>query len=298
MKIFIAGATGFLGQGFIEAALEAGHQVRTLVRWRSWNKIKEREGVENFQYHSPSAGRFHQGLQGCGAAVNLAGIIREFPGRKTTFQRAHIDFTRILVEAMSEAGVNRYLHMSALGVDSGLNIGYNTSKTEAENIVRESKLDWTIFRPSLIFGPGDRFAVEFAGWMRKGLPIPVIGKGDYRLMPLSRADLCRGMVKLLDDERSLGKTYNIGGPQKLTYIDILRIIEKAAGRRMRLLKSPAGLVIMASRVLGRFPWFPATADMVKQLLKESVTDETDFWEDTGIEPQTLEEALPGYIEAI
>ncbi len=295
MKFLVAGATGFLGQGFTEAALSAGHNVRTLIRWRSWKKAVEREGVENFQYHSPNVGRFRQGLEGCDAAVNVAGIIREFPGKKTTFQRVHIEFTRILVEAMKEAGVKRYFHMSALGVDSGLQIGYNTSKLAAENIVRESGLDWTIFRPSLIFGPGDRFAVEFAGWIHKGLPIPVIGKGDYRLTPLSRSDLCRGMVKLAEDAKSFGKTYNIGGPQKLSYLEILRIIEKAAGRKMRLAKTPAGLVMLGAKILGRFHWFPATADMVKQLLKESVTDETDFWEDTEITPQTLEAALSEYM---
>lgn len=284
-----------MGHGTVGALTEAGHEVRCMVRRKSLGKAPEGEGVEKFVVDFVNAGRLAQGMEGCEAVFNLAGIIRDFPDEGTTFRKVHIDFTRQLIDACEAAGVKRYLHMSALGVDSGLKVGYNTSKLAAENIVRESGLEWTIFRPSLIFGPGDRFAVEFAGWMRRGRPIPVIGRGDYRLMPVGRTDLCRGMVKLISNENSIGKTYNIGGPERLSYIDILRIIEKSSGAKMRLVKLSAFLIESAAAVMGGFRWFPASKDMIRMLLKESITEEADFWRDTGIQARKLADALPEYL---
>jgi NADH dehydrogenase len=149
----------------------------------------------------------------------------------------------------------------------------------------------------LIFGPGDRFALEFASWMQKRLPIPLIGKGDYQLMPVGRTDLCRGMVKLLFDAKSSNRIYQIGGPQKLSYLETLKIIEKSSGAKMRLMKIPAALILFASAILGRFKWFPVTKDMVRMLLKGSVTEQNDFWSETGIKPASLSEALPEYLLA-
>jgi len=296
MKVFVVGSTGFLGHGTVDALLQAGHEVRCLARALSVNKIPHRDEVEHFLVDFANSGRLAQGIEGCDAVFNLAGIIREFPKRRTTFKKVHIDYTRNLVEACAKAGVKRYMHMSALGVDTGLEIGYNTSKMAAEKIVRESALDWTIFRPSLIFGPGDRFAVEFAGWIQKHIPVPVIGKGDYRLMPVGRTDLCDGMVKLLGQINSYGKIYNIGGPEKLTYIEILDILEKHVRTKKIMIKLPAGLIMFVAGIMGRFQFFPASKDMIKQLLKESVTDDASFWQDTGIIPRTLNESLADYVK--
>ena len=295
MKAFVTGSTGFLGQGTVNALLESGHQVRCMIRIKSRSKAPESENIEKFIVDYMNSGRLAQGVKGCGAVFNLTGIIREFSKDNTTFQAVHVDFTRDLIEACKIAGVKRYMHMSALGVDSGLDVGYNTSKLAAEKLVRESGLDWTIFRPSLIFGPGDRFAVEFAGWMKTKRPIPVIGKGDYRLMPVSRTDLCRGMVKLIDYKDSIGQIYNIGGPQTLSYMEILGIIENAASAKKFVIKMPSRLIMFIAGIMGRFKSFPATKDMIKMLLKESMTDDTKFWEHTGIKPEKLEDGLPDYL---
>jgi NADH dehydrogenase len=266
-----------------------------MVRGNGKRRILENEHVEKFVVSGTNVGRFVQGMEGCEAVFNLVGIIREFPSKGVTFYKAHQLFTRILLDACKQAGIKRYLHMSVNSVDSDLKIGYNTSKLEAEDLVRDSGLNWTIFRPSIIFGPGDRFAEEFARWIKKGWPIPLIGKGYYRLSPVARTDLCRGMVKLVNDEASYGKTYHIGGPEKLNYIEILKIIEGVSGRKMRLIKLPRNLILMVAGLLGRFPWFPASKDMVKQLLYENVVDSDDFWKKTGISPKNFGEDIIEYV---
>jgi NADH dehydrogenase len=289
MKLFITGGNGFLGQGIASAGISAGYQARCMVRRDRTKPIVE--GAERFVVDYANVGRLAQGMQGCSAVFNAVGIIREFPAKGATFQKAHIDFTRDLISACKEASIRRYLHISVLGVDSDLKIPYNTTKLESERMVRESGLDWTIFRPSLIFGPGDRFAVEFAEWIKKELPIPLIGSGKYLLSPVSRQDLCRGMINLIEDKRSIGKTYHIGGPEILSYFDILKIIEKTAGKRMRLLRLPSALLIAIASLLGRFACFPATADMIRQLIKGNYTSDREFWKDTGITPIKFEEGI-------
>ena len=296
MRAFVTGGNGFLGQGITAALLDAGYKVRSQVRGNIKPIFGEDRGVQRFTTNEMLTGRFAQGMQDCDIVFNLVGIIREFPGRDVTFDKAHPEFTRLLIKACKDAGVKRYIHMSVLAVDSGLKIKYNTSKLESEAMVRESGLDWTIVRPSLIFGPGDRFAVEFAGWMKRGVPIPLIDKGDYRLTPVSRNDVCRGMVKIIDNEATVGKIYEIGGPAVHTYLEILQVIETAAGRKARLLKIPAPIIIAAAKIFGRFAWFPATADMMKQLISESVTKDSEFWEVTGIEPKRLADELDDYIQ--
>jgi NADH dehydrogenase len=289
MKLFITGGNGFLGQGLAVAGISAGYQARCMVRRDRKKPITQ--GAERFVVDYANSGRLAQGMQGCSAVLNAVGIIREFPSKGITFRKAHIDFTRDLISACKEAGVKRYLHISVLGVDSELKVPYNTTKLASEQLVRESGLDWTIFRPSLIFGPGDRFAVEFAGWIKKGLPIPLIGDGKYLLSPVSRADLCRGMVKFIEDQHSYNKTYSIGGPEILSYVEILKIIEKTAGRKMRPLKIPSGLLIAVASIFGRYKSFPASADMIKQLIKGNYTDNPEFWNDTGIEPMNFEQGI-------
>ena len=296
MKAFVTGSTGFLGQGTVQALTEAGHQVRCMIRIKSRASTPAGDNIEKFIVDYMNTGRLMQAVKDCDIVFNHTGIIREFPQKNITFQAVHVDFTRDLIEACKAMGVKRYMHMSALGVDSGLDTGYYNSKLEAEKIVRESGLDWTIYRPSVIFGRGDKFAYEFAGWMKSKRPIPVIGKGDYRLMPVSRADLCKGMVKLIDNADSFGHIYNIGGAQKLTYIQVLDIIEKAALARKFIIRIPAHIMLLIAGIMGRFKSFPASRDMVRMLLAESVTNDTSFWEHTGISPDKLETLLPQYLD--
>lgn len=295
MKAFVTGGNGFLGQGMTAALLEVGWEVRCQTRGNEKKLFREGDGVERFVVTDPACGRFAQGISGCDVVFNLVGIIREFPKKKITFERAHPLFTKALTEGCREAGVRRYIHMSALAVDRGPAIGYNLSKMKSEQIVRESGLDWTIFRPSLIFGPGDRFAVEFAGWIKKGVPVPIIGEGDYQYMPVGRTDLCRGMAKLIDNPSSFGKIYDIGGPEKLSYAEILRILEKAAGKKALFIKTPIAVISTIAKIMGRFRWFPATDSMIKQMLFGSVTDSVDFWKETGIVPQKLGEGIGEYV---
>ena len=177
MKIFIAGGTGFVGGHLVRALLKNGHSVRTLVHGRSTNSGE----VEQIAGDVTRFETLEQGLSGCDAVINLVGIIREFPSRGITFERLHVQATANLLAAAASNGIRRYLQMSALGSRPAAVSGYHQTKWRAEELVRGSGLDWTIFRPSLIFGPHDAFINMLAVQLRLAPIMPVIGSGSYRL---------------------------------------------------------------------------------------------------------------------
>jgi len=239
MKIFISGGTGFVGGHVVKSLLREGHAVVLLVHQR---KKEGRPGVEQVSGDILDAATFRRYVEGCDAAVNLVGIIREFPGRGVTFEGLHVRATRNMVEAAASAGVKRFLQMSALGTRKDAVSAYHASKYAAEEIVRSSGLDCTIFRPSLIFGPRDAFVNMLADYIRRFGLVPVIGNGRYRLQPVSADDVARCFTCALQLPETVGKTYEICGRDRLTYNEIVDAVGRALGRTpssRRALRSPS-----------------------------------------------------------
>lgn len=291
MLVFVAGSTGFLGRRMVKALVERGHKVRCLVRGGSEHKLPDISGIERFITNFSNTGRLAQGMEGCDAVVNSVGIIREFPRKGITFHNVHIDFTGMMLEAAVEAGVNMFIYVSALGADTGPRTGYNISKLEAEKLVGESVLNWTILRPSVIFGQGDAFTDYFARQIQKRLPIPLIGGGRYLLQPVSVEDLAEGCARLIDNDFSYGRIYNIGGNYKLAFIEIIDLIAEAGGKMAIKVRVPIGLIKFAAVVLGGFKWFPISKGQVDMLTSGNVTSDDDFWRHSGIHPRTFREEV-------
>jgi NADH dehydrogenase len=220
------------------------------------------------------------------AAVHLVGIIREFPRRGVTFERLHVTATRHVLAAANAAGVTRYLHMSALGARAEAPSPYHRTKWQAEELVRGSRLAWTIFRPSVIFGPGDGLVSLLAGIVGRAPVVPVIGDGQYLLQPVSVTSVAEGFALALERPETIGKTYEAGGPDRLPYERILDLIAASLGRtRPRKLHLPVAPVRAAAKLLGRFSWFPLTADQLTMLLEGNTCDPEPFHRDLGLTPR-------------
>jgi len=188
MKIFISGGTGFVGERVCRALRERGHELRLLVHRRLG---AAESGIEVIEGDVTRLESFAAGVNGCDAVINLVGIIREFPERGITFERLHVQATAGLLEATRKAGISRYLQMSALGTRPAAASAYHQTKWRAEELVRASGLEWTVFRPSLIFGPRDAFINMLAAQLRLAPVMPVIGSGSYRLQPIHADDVAR-----------------------------------------------------------------------------------------------------------
>lgn len=292
MKVFVTGGTGFVGRYLVKELLVRGHAVRVLVHSRGLESIAGAEQVEGdvtCQEDVVAASR------GCDALIHLVGIIREFPRRGVTFERLHVKATENALSAAQANGIRRYVHMSALGTRPEAVSGYHRTKYRAEEIVRASGLDATVFRPSLIYGPGDAFVAMLASHMRLSPIMPVIGTGQYRLQPIHVEDVARCFVMALDMPETVGQCYELCGNDRLTYDELLDKIAEAMGRAKPLKpRLPLGIMKCVIPALQSLPHFPITADQLQMLLEESVCDGT--WKQTyKFEPRCFSDAISEYL---
>jgi NADH dehydrogenase len=293
MKIFLSGGTGFVGEHLRRALLDRGVEIRLLVRKKGGSLEQCVEAVEG---DITLPGTFSHALSGCDAAINLVGIIREFPARGITFERLHVEGAKNMLHAARSAGVRRYIHMSALGARPGAVSAYHRSKFCAEELVCASGLDWTIFRPSIIFGPGDEFVNRLAGFVRSLPAVPVIGDGSYRLQPIAVADVARCFTMALEMPETCGKTYELCGPDRFTYNELLDTIGCVLGRQLvRKVTNPLAIMKVVVPLLQGFSFFPVTMDQILMLLEENICD--GKWRETfRFEPQRFADGISRYLQ--
>ena len=292
MKIFLAGGTGFVGGHLRRELLARGHTLRLLVHRR---RDGVEQGVEQVEGDVTRLDSFAPAVAGCDATVNLVGIIREFPGRGATFEKLHVEATRNVVAAAKGAGVKRHLQMSALGTRPNATSRYHQTKWRAEEEVRSSGLDWTIFRPSIVFGPKDDFINKLAGYI-KGYPaVPVMGDGKYRLQPVSADDVARCFALALEMPETVGQTYELCGPERIVYNDLLDTIGRVLGKgHVAKIPNPLGIMKMVVPLLQGFSFFPITMDQILMLVEENIC--ASPWPAVfGFEPERLEAGIRKYL---
>ena len=292
MKILITGGTGFVGGHLVRELLGRGHTLRLLVHRRAPTADPSIEQVEG---DVASPGGLHGAAEGCDAVINLVGIIRELPGRGVTFRRLHVEATASVLGEARRAGVRRCLQMSALGTRPAAVSAYHRTKWEAEELVRGSGLSWTIFRPSLIFGPKDAFVNMLADQLRLAPVMPVIGSGAYRLQPIHADDVARCFALALEMPETVGQTYGLCGDRPMSYLELLDTIAAAMGKRVPFKpRAPLCLMRLVIPILQSIPQFPITMDQLQMLLEESVCDGS--WKSTfGFEPRSFTEGITKYL---
>jgi len=248
LETCLTGGTGFVGREILRQLNAAGHGVRLLVRSPTRLPPKSPAGLLRVvPVDFASAGELVRAMAGCQAVLHLVGIISECGDQ--TFERVHTGLTRVLVAAAREAGVARFLHMSALGTRPEAPSRYHRTKWEAEQIVRESPLAWTVFRPSLIYGREDAFTrllLRMASWSPV---LPVIGGGHSRVQPISVTEVARAFVGAVDRGETAGQTFDLCGPERLRLVDLFRLVMAGAGRRRLLVPVPWGLAWYQARFL-------------------------------------------------
>lgn len=298
MNVFLTGGTGFVGSEVLRQLVAAGHAVRCLVRAGSEGKLAVREGVEIRHGDVTEPETLEGALDGCESVVHLVGIIREFPGKGVTFKKLHFEATRNMVEAAEIQGVKRYLQMSANGTRENATSPYHQTKWQAEAAVRASSLDWTIFRPSLIFGPGDAFVNMLAELMHKLPVMPVIGDGRYRMSPVAVEDVAASFVKALTLPETVGRTFHCCGPQSHSYDEVLDLIGAALGKKhVPKLHHPVLLMKPVVAMFESIPAFPLTSSQMTMLLEGNECDPQEWAAAFGLTPKPFSEGIRRYLKA-
>jgi NADH dehydrogenase len=292
MKVFVTGGTGFVGREILGQLLSAGHEVRALVRDGSQDKLSGHQNLEAHLGDVTDAASLVGALDGCDAVIHLVGIIREFPGRGITFKKMHVTATENILEACDEQGVQRFLHMSSNGTRERGTTAYHRTKWQAEELVRDSGLDWTIFRPSLIFGRGSEFVKMLTELIRRVPVVPVIGDGQYRMQPVSVEQVAVSFVKALAMPESIGKTYHQGGSESYTYDAILDLTGKAMGRKqVTKVHQPLFMIKPMIKMLQGFEQFPITEGQLKMLIEGNVCDPDEWAQAFGLAPISYAEGI-------
>ena len=287
-RIFLTGATGFVGRAVIPALRAHGYAVRCLVRRGSELDLRGLEAIERVEGDVLSPAALESDMAGCDTVVHLVGIIREEPATLSTFERIHTQGTINVLEAAAATGVRRYLHMSALGVRSGARARYHRSKWAAEEAVRASPIPWTIFRPSIIYGRSDRLVNMLAAMVRRYPMVPVIGSGQQRLQPVPVEQVAEAFARAVQLETTVKQTYEVGGANAVTMVQLVDLIGAALGRpRVRKAHVPIGLVRPVTRLMHHLPGFPLTPDQLVMLEEDNVCDPRSFHSAFGLPPVPL-----------
>ncbi len=288
--IYITGGAGFVG-GNIREAL-GNRKLRLLVRDTSKLADDAGENVEVVEGDVTKPDSLRGTMDGCSAVVHLVAIISEEGG--ATFDGVIHRGTVNVVEEAKRAGISRFVHMSALGARDDAAFPYMLAKWQAEQAVRASGIPWTIFRPSVIFGPGDEFINQLASVIRTFPVIPVVGDGRTKFMPVYVQDVAAAYKRALDDMSTSGETYELGGPGVLTYEEMLDLIAAKLEKRKPKINVPVGLmlpIVKFSKPLPKALRPPVTEQQLKMLSLDNSTSKSATAELIGHTPMSLKDGI-------
>jgi uncharacterized protein YbjT (DUF2867 family) len=265
-SIVVLGGTGFLGTRLVARLIKDGHQVTVLSRDREQHKhllVLPGLTLENCDvYQEP---QLSERFRGKDVVINLIGILNERGFSGAGFRRAHVELTRHVLLAARSAGVGRLLQVSALKAAPDAPSYYLRSKGEAEKLIRDqSALDWTIFKPAVMFGPGDSFLNRFAGLLAAIPLVFPLARPNARMQPLWVDDMVDALLRCLHGGASSRQTYELGGPQIYTLKEI---------------------VVWVSKLTRHRRWI-VSGDNYKSLTVDSVCSEEGFAK-LGIQPKSM-----------
>ena len=293
-RVGLFGGTGFVGSYLVDALLADGFDPVVLVRDGSETRVRQLDSCTIVKGDIGDDGAIQRVIDGSDAVIYNIGILREFPDRGITYARLQDEAARRVIDAAVASGVRRFLLMSANGVKPD-GTGYQRSKYAAEAYLKASGLDWTIFRPSVLFGD-PRGRMEFASQLSEEiidspLPAPLFhagllpfNAGCFSMSPVHVTDVAAAFVKALQDPATIGQTYRLGGPETITWRQILRRLAAARGRKKLMLPAPALGVMAAAALLDRFEAFPITRDQIRMLLEGNACPPDDLVK-LGIDPK-------------
>ncbi len=293
MIIGVTGACGFVGQHLTERLLADGHKVRALAHQKNLENTAS-ENLEILPADVTDPQTLHDSFQECDIVCHLVGLIAET--RTQTFDRVVAQGTINIVEACKRSSVRRIIYISAIGTEKNALSRYHRTKYQAEQAIINSGLQYVILRPSVIFGPGDGFISMLERMIRLSPITPVIGSGRYKLQPVFIDDLTAVISRAVSNDIGLGQIIEIGGPEKLEFLEILNIIKRMSGRRRMNLHLPLVFIKLMARLMETvLKPAPLTTDQLLMMEAGNVVTSASTIDLFGVKPVKLEDGLKKYM---
>jgi NADH dehydrogenase len=298
-RVCILGGTGFVGHHIVAQLAKDKHHVKVLTRNRERHRdllVMPSVVVKNANVHDVNSLKAE--FAGYDVVINLVGILNDEGKKDRSFQGAHVELARKIMEACRANRISRLLHMSALNADAGRGSSrYLRSKGEAENLLHTTKdINVTSFRPSVIFGPEDSFLNRFAGILKitpKFAPFP-LACPNSRFAPIYVEDVAKAYVSAIDNKATFNKHYDLCGPKEYTLKELVKYTGELIGEKRMILGLSQGLSKLQAIVLSIMPGKPFTFDNYLSLLQDSVCKQP-FPDVFGFKPTALEAIAPYYL---
>lgn len=295
-RILILGGTGFVGRHLCARLDREKYDITVITRLDAQRHdlwVLPRVRIIEADPHNEE--QLTRALRGHDAAINLIGILNEKGRDGSGFQRAHVGMTKTVIAACRKANVKRYLHMSALGAGKGQS-HYQKTKGEAERIALaagEEDLQVTVFKPSVIFGPGDSFILRFAGLLRWFAVLP-LACPNARMAPVFIGNVVEAFLRCLNDRTSFGKSYQLCGPASYTLKELVEYTARTLAYRRLIIGLPDWASRMQGSLLDFVPGKPFSKDNYLSLKTDNVCEHNDL-EQLDIAPLSIESVVPGYL---
>ncbi len=299
-NIHLIGGSGFVGTLLCARLAALGHSVTVLSRYREASRhLLVNPQVKVVQPRNYSKEAFSDAISGADIVINLAAILNE-PGRNngSGFEKAHVTLIENLVSACKEVHVGKLIQISALKADAeDAPSHYLRSKGKAENHIKRHSgqaLKWTIFQPSIIFGPDDSFINRFAKLLALPAPFMPLPRANARFAPVYVNDVVSAIIEAVDKPQTNGKTFQLCGPEVFSLREILRLICKVQGIKKPIVAMPDALAKFQAIFTGNIPGKPFSRDNFDSLTVHSICDKNGF-EKLGIEPEAPTAILPTFL---
>lgn len=294
----IFGGAGFIGRYIVRDLARRGWRVRVVGRDPNRALFLKTAGVVGQVV--PMFGNVRdddsvaRAVAGADVVVNLVGLLYE--SGKNTFEAVHAAGAARIAKAAAAAGAERMVQISAIGASAESDSQYARTKAAAERAVLAAFPDATILRPSIVFGPEDGFFNLFASLAVNSPVLPLMGGGHTRFQPVYVGDVADAVMACLDDPGTKGQTFELGGPQVLTFKELMDLTLQYSRRKRWLLPIPWSIAGIQAALLGLLPKPLLTPDQLKQLKVDNVVSpKAKTLADLGIDPTALEVILPGYL---
>jgi NADH dehydrogenase len=290
-RVCVIGGSGFVG-GHVAHLLSA-RRYQVCVPTRNRERAKPLillPTVDAIDANVHDVATLERVLRDTDAVINLVGVLHGGRGERS-FEEAHVELTRKIVAACEKNAVRRYVHMSALGADVNGPSEYQRTKAAAEALVRASHLDWTIFRPSVIFGRNDRFLNMFAALL-KALPVMFLARPRARFQPVYVENVAAALVASLDDLSAYGKTYDLCGPRVYTLRELVSLVGRVTGHRRPIIGLGDWLSYLQALALELMPVKLMSRDNYYSMKVDNVSSAPFPF---GIQPAALEAMAPAWL---
>ncbi len=294
MKVAVFGGTGFVGKYILNALKKKQYDIYTLVRLGSESKISHIQNINIVSGNIDSPTSIEQTLMNCSAVIYNIGIIREFKSKGITYKKSHFDYAKLVIDQAKKYNIKHFVLMSANGVKLN-GTGYQSTKYLAEEYLKASGLNYTIFRPSLIFGKPNNdqeFCSQLRDTMLK-LPIPapiffegidLFKAGQFSMSPIHVENVADFFSKAVLTKDYYMQTYHLGGTEDFNWKQIIQTISKALRKNKWMMPAPVMPIKILTKLFDRFSFFPITHDQITMLLEGNTCDSKELFDTFEISP--------------